>query len=249
MYVQVTEKCNHHCAHCCYSCTMEGKHATKEVWQQMIRFASEYNNEFISIGGGEPTLHPDFFEILEWSLDDFRYVWMASNGSQTKIMRRLHDIMQGEDYDECDCLERHGEEMYEEYGCLCHEKYDTDTIHMRHDDQLSVALSQDIFHDEINQQIVDLWKNMKYEIRNVSDSHDGVAAQGRAKETGSGWSDHCVCSTWILKINGDIRLCGCEDAPIIGDIWNGITDEWQTKFEEHDNIECHQDLEEEECDA
>ena len=232
MYLQITSKCNMSCAHCCYSCSMRGKHADYNTVVDMISFARDYT-EMISIGGGEPTLHPRFFDILKHCLTDFDYVWMATNGSQTEIMRRLRDIIYQEDYPECDCLEELGEEEYEEYGCLCHEKLTDDTIYQ--EDKLSVALSQDYFHDPIDNWVTDTWTHAAnngggahFEIRDVTKSINGVLAQGRGKRTGAGWSeDGCVCSDLMLKPDGKIRLCGCSRAPVIGDIWQGINEKWE----------------------
>ena len=190
------------CSHCCYSCRPgKGKHM--QNWSDAICFASDYT-ENISIGGGEPTLHPDFFEILFYSTERFYHTWLATNGKKTKTMFKLADILNNEYYPE-----------------------DEDDYMYIESDKLSVALSQDCFHDPIDQRVVDLWKRNKWEIRDVTRSHDGVTAQGRAKRTGSGWGEHCPCSTQIIKPDGSIKLCGCERAPIIGDIYKGIESKWK----------------------
>ena len=84
-YLQITTKCNMNCAHCCYSCSMRGKHMDNHLIQQAIDFAESIDNYSIAIGGGEPTLHPQFFDILKRSLQVFDNVWLATNGSQTEI--------------------------------------------------------------------------------------------------------------------------------------------------------------------
>lgn len=165
-------------------------------------------DEIISIGGGEPTLHPRFFDILKHALWKFEYVWLATNGSKTKTMYRLDNIIQNCDY----------ESDVDEY----------DMIQLSHDDQLSVALSQDCFHNPINPRIVELWKRRKYEIRNTSNSIDGITRQGRAKRTNVGWNENsCVCSDIIIKWNGNVHLCGCEKSPQIGTIRSGVEEKWQ----------------------
>lgn len=82
MYLQITTKCNMSCAHCCYRCSMHGMHMRREVWETAIDFAKNQEDS-ISIGGGEPTLHPNFWEILGLCLGSFEFVWLATNGSQT----------------------------------------------------------------------------------------------------------------------------------------------------------------------
>ncbi len=230
MYLQITTKCNMSCAHCCYSCSMRGKHGTLDAVVGGIAFARERGEESISIGGGEPTLHPDFFKILGFCLTDFDYVWLATNGSQTDTMLRLANIIHMEDYPPCDCLEEYGEEEFDESGCVCHEKEDYDSIHQ--EDKLSVALSLDPFHSEINEEVEDLWrrwanvhKHSHFEIRDVQHA---VIVQGRAKRTQTGWvDDDCVCPDVIIKPDGKLRLCGCTRSPVIGDVREGIEEKWE----------------------
>lgn len=239
-YLQITTKCSMHCAHCCYSCNMKGKHMDYSVSVHAINFIRDIlGDESISIGGGEPTLHPRFFDILENCLQDFDYVWMATNGSKTKSMYRLHDIIDGNDYENCSC--KTDEER--DY-CQCQILDGTN--------KLAVALSQDYFHDLIDERIVSLWtrnanvhKRSGYEIRNVTNSHSGIVKEGRAKRTGN-WQDEkgCVCSDIMIKPNGDIKLCGCSIAPVIGTIWEGIQEKWQEVLESNNfrNTNCSKSL-------
>lgn len=241
MYLQITTKCNMTCAHCCYSCTMRGKHMDYSTAIDAIAFARNYNDESISIGGGEPTLHPRFFDILRHCLNDFEHVWMATNGSQTKTMLRLANIIDGCDYDSFDLGDYCTCDPDDRDDCYC----EPDGL-IYQEDKLSVALSQDHFHDDIDRRVVDLWTrrankhgHSHFELRDVSRS---VAATGRAKKTGSGWGEHCVCSDHIIKPDGKIRLCGCERSPVIGDVWNGIKQEWQDRIYSDGFDGCYQDL-------
>lgn len=235
MYLQITTKCNFTCAHCCYSCTMRGKHGDYNTIIDAISFARGYT-ENVSIGGGEPTLHPRFFDVLNHCLTDFECVWMATNGSQTETMRRLANIIDQEDYPECDC-EEDDPEQFGEYGCLCHEKLDLDTIYQ--EDKLSVALSQDCFHDDkVDKNIIDIWqrranvhRHSNFEIRDVSNH---VIAEGRAKKTQVGYEEGCVCSDIMIKPDGKIKLCGCLRSPVIGDIWQGIDEKWERVINSND---------------
>lgn len=218
MYLQITTKCNMHCAHCCYSCGKNGKHGDIYVLHQGIEFASSYGEECIAIGGGEPTLHPRFFDILRYCLTQFPYVWMATNGSRTARMRRLHDILLEQDFDnEDDCIS-------------------PDLL----ESELTVALSQDPWHDPIDRWVVDEWRRQvnrnkyNFEVRDVSRS---VIAVGRAKRTGAGWvEDDCVCSDIIIKPNGDLRLCGCPNAPVIGTVFSGVEKKWDSVIYDDDGF-------------
>jgi MoaA/NifB/PqqE/SkfB family radical SAM enzyme len=56
---------------------------TIETYKNALKFAVEYGHT-ISIGGGEPTLHPKFWEFLGLALGtQTEYLWLATNGSQT----------------------------------------------------------------------------------------------------------------------------------------------------------------------
>jgi len=45
------------CAHCCFSCTGKGTFMSQEVFDKALEIAKEYNMT-VTLGGGEPTLHP-----------------------------------------------------------------------------------------------------------------------------------------------------------------------------------------------
>ncbi len=225
MYLQITTKCNMTCEHCCYSCTMRGKHGDYNTIIDSIAFARDYTN-CISLGGGEPTLHPRFFDILRHCLEDFDYVWFATNGSQTDSMFRISNILDDCDYEsfECEC----DSEQVEEYGCEC----DHPVIYQ--ENKLGVALSTDYFHDPIDLRVRDLWsrranthgRNTGYELRDITQSMSGVIGQGRARKNGY-TNEGCVCSDIIIKPDGKLRLCGCARSPVIGDVWSGIEEKWQ----------------------
>jgi len=215
MYLQITTKCNMKCGHCCYSCNRNGKHGDYHFMLKALDFISDYA-DILAIGGGEPTLHPRFFDILRYALARFDSVWMATNGSRLKSMQRLYNIITQDDW--CDTS------IFQE-------------------DRLTVALSQDPFHSPIDSWVKNTWQRNRsspgFEIRDVTQSRSGIIAQGRAKRTGSGWNtDDCVCADHIIKPDGQIRLCGCIDAPVIGTIWDGIQEEW-TALIDAENFHDH----------
>jgi len=223
---------------------MRGKHSDYNTIIDSIAFARNYGEELISIGGGEPTIHPRFFDILKNCLQDFDYVWMATNGSKTEIMRRLSNIIDGCDYEsfECDCEASDEDSDY--WDCNC----DHPVIYQ--EDKFSVALSTDYFHDPIDAWVHNHWtdrshaKHGGYEVRDVTKQNDGISGQGRAKKSGFDGT-HCVCSDFIIKPDGKIRMCGCTRSPVIGDVWNGIEKEWEKKMDDsggYEGTRCYKDL-------
>jgi organic radical activating enzyme len=236
------------CDHCCYSCSNRGKHGEYNTIVDAVAFIREYSDETISIGGGEPTLHPRFFDILKMCLEDFTYVWMATNGSQTETMYRLAEIIDGNDlYHQLDQMgcECDPDDLEDGYECDCHDYFE-DYIYQ--EDKLSVALSLDPWHDPIDERIVDLWtrranqhRHSHFEIRDVSKSMNGAIAEGRGKRTGAAWAEGCVCPDFIIRIDGSIKLCGCSGSPVIGDVWRGIDDKWQevTQSDKFNDTRCY----------
>jgi len=80
MYIQVTNKCNMKCAHCCFSCTTKGQHMSLGDIRRAIFYAESY--ESLAIGGGEPTLCPDLFKALDCWLSETKleHCFMVTNG-------------------------------------------------------------------------------------------------------------------------------------------------------------------------
>ena len=128
MYVQITTKCNMKCAHCCFAATRSGAHMELNVFQKALSIAVNRGNSF-TIGGGEPTMHPRFFEYLKLVREEslrgnFEISpFMATNGKAYGKASRLLDILE-DDY---------------EVG----------------DKAISVNLSQDDWHEPIDRRIIE----------------------------------------------------------------------------------------------
>jgi len=60
MYIQITTRCNMHCAHCGMSCTAQGEDMSLQTFRQAL----EYSEDTVAIGGGEPTIHPLFWQKM-----------------------------------------------------------------------------------------------------------------------------------------------------------------------------------------
>jgi len=95
MYIQITDRCNMKCAHCCFDCTDKGNDMTEEIFNKALEIANNFGDT-IAIGGGEPTLHPLFLNflgkvIMESDCDEC-VPFVATNGSMEKeslIIARL----------------------------------------------------------------------------------------------------------------------------------------------------------------
>ena len=94
MYIQITNRCNMSCAHCCFDCTSKGKDMTLTTFKKAIALMDDVGEVNIEIGGGEPTLHKKFWEIIGLSLSymHIESVWLATNGSITDIALALANL-------------------------------------------------------------------------------------------------------------------------------------------------------------
>lgn len=84
MYIQITTRCNMFCEHCCMDADASGEDMNIETFKKALVY-----DEYITIGGGEPTLHPQFWEFIGLALGFGEYVWLATNGSQTQTALAL----------------------------------------------------------------------------------------------------------------------------------------------------------------
>jgi len=87
MYLQITTRCNMSCEHCGFSCGKKGYDMTLETFKKCLEF-----EDSIAIGGGEPTIHPDFWNFFGSAVERSEHVWMATNGSMENISIALANL-------------------------------------------------------------------------------------------------------------------------------------------------------------
>lgn len=201
MYIQITTRCNMTCQHCAFSCTSEGEDMTMETFRNAV----DFDPEIISIGGGEPTLHFRFWEMIGYALGCSSDVWLATNGSVKESALTLAKLTAN--------------------------------------DVLRCELSQDEYHDYymVDEEVYCAFDELKA-IRDVTRNQEPIRA-GRFleyAEEGEG-REGCACDTPIVKPNGDIVVCGCPDAPVVGNV-NTDTDTYARMYEiygVYDYETCH----------
>jgi MoaA/NifB/PqqE/SkfB family radical SAM enzyme len=174
--------------------------------EKVFRAACQMD-EVITIGGGEPTLHPQFWKFLAIALAyGSEGVWLATNGSQTETALVLAKMAQR--------------------GVL------------------GVALSRDHYHRDIEPEVVEAFTskrgfgndNDRREIRSVRE----IMSAGRGKDI-SGATDKCPCSDAIVKPDGRVVWCGCDDAPYVGNVLKG---HFKSSWEESGRGECYKSYKE-----
>ena len=196
MYLQITTRCNMTCAHCCMNCNHEGEDMPIHTVKKALEV---FGAENVSIGGGEPTIHPQFWEIfgivMGASLLSCDLVpSLVTNGSMTDISLALAALAQKG-----------------AIGC---------------------SLSQDDYHDPIDEKVVraftvkDRFVRSAYgDVDGNDDLRDIRNVSGHEINAGRcdfGNEDDCVCNDFIVQPDGSVKLCGCDEAPIVGNVHEGF---------------------------
>ena len=179
------------CRHCCFACTSRGKDISREDFFRAVALAKEFE-QHITIGGGEPTLHPLFREFVMhavWELADvtdssgFPAVGMVTNGSNTELALHIAKLA--------------------ELGVI------------------SASVSHDEYHDPIDERVYRAFEKPKPQYGHVDhtkeNDHRGVNGGGnyiipvgRAKSWGNNPFIKCVCDSVFVFPNGKVYPCGCK---------------------------------------
>lgn len=185
MYIQITTRCNMECEHCCNSCGPKtGDHMSKATFLKALDLCEQYG-ESPFLGGGEPTVHPKFWEFFGLVMSRYTRFdvgfGLITNGKRTEDALALAALAKG--------------------GIL------------------SVELSQDRYHEEIDEKVVQAFtvKRDSYhfngsgnDLRGIRSGADRtVYAQGRGAELSES-EEGCVCGDMAIDPEGRIWACGCK---------------------------------------
>ena len=210
MYIQLVDFCNMSCGHCGFACKKKGETMKDKTFYNILKKMEDYF-DFITIGGGEPTLHPNFMKYLVEIIAANVYseegsIFIATNGSNTKISLKLANLAKRGIISAALSRDDYHDEI-DEVVVKAFTKEKTNYSDYRHDD----------FR----------------EIRNVT-GHEIKAGRSRRGR------EECICEGIFIKPNGEIRGCGCEDSIVFGNI-NGkfeIPKDWDVNACYKDQEEC-----------
>lgn len=83
---------------------------------------------------------------------------------------------------------------------------------------LRARLSLDRFHEKIDSNFIEEWKNSGELIADAMD-HSSPVPVGRGKNISNTYPQYtCVCPHAFVRPSGMVRRCGCLDSPIIGSV-------------------------------
>jgi len=234
------------CAHCCRNfgkgTKTQGQHMDSDTFQRCLDLAIELE-EGISLGGGEPLSHPEFWDFWQQAMRAAQNtetgVWLATSGHNRKRTLDLitiaanspngvylEDLLEFED--EFEPLE----EGYEDRFYT--EKGQRMAAALWYGTPFSMALSIDPFHDPIEPQVVEQAKRAKIEIRNNYNKIKGLTNRGRAKSNQMGDPDNLTCEGISADWKGNIFICSTVKKGKLGNIhedYSYIYDCFQRMYE------------------
>lgn len=197
LILEVTRKCNMECDHC-----LRGKAQNINMSKKIIDKALEQINRIsmISFSGGEPSLNTEAINYFAKKVIKEKYdldtFWLATNAKEYKpeLVLTLLDLY---DY----CFERAGEL---EAGGL--------------------AISQDMFHDEVSSSNINRYKALSFydDSKEVNFNKTRIINEGNARENGIGstsikeeklyiecYNDEIMIEELYINAKGDV-IPGCD---------------------------------------
>jgi hypothetical protein len=200
------------------------------VFSAAWRLADNYD-DYVTLGGGEPTLSRHFRKIFKYLCDDIthdddKFVLVITNGSRYRnTMLMIKEFERQRDYGDKEWLELEMSDPYDGYHDPSKVDYRIQAWFERHPRRSGSTYLQ--------------YTTPRFRRSKV------VTAQGRGVNI-PGAEPGCACEDRVVQPDGLIRVCGCKDAPIIGDVWEGYSDEaddyeqmtcWKEKERDDGNIE------------
>lgn len=160
----------------------------------------------VTLGGGEPTIHPQFETILLESVaacSQHNKPYIVTNGGIKKRAIMVAKLIQRK---------------------VINGQLSLDDYHDPIDDKVIEAFRK-IGQDEY-------YSNSEPGIRNTTNGREPLA-HGRAMTEVLGMDEDdiagierdgnsCMCEDYRITPNGDIVQCGCDDSPIVGNVDEGI---------------------------
>jgi hypothetical protein len=166
---------------------------SRRVFRQACKLAEE-RGDTISIGGGEPTLHPLFWDFIGIALaataDDEGTLWLATNGKRTEDAIRLARLAQR--------------------GILA-----VDLSQDWYHEEIEPSVVQ-AFTRGREKQGSNYYGKRSNDFRGVRDVSGKVCSTGRAENWGD--TNSCPCPDLFVHPTGKLYLCGCMKNPA-GTVW------------------------------
>ncbi len=190
-----------HCPHCVEDSSEHGADMYIEIFRAAIDMICKYKQNYrtgfipntlhVDIGGGEPTVHPEFWDLIDIACNAIKPgADVFAKFAFTKQLRPLSGLK----------VYTNGKNVEDALRL----------VDMAENGLLDVALSLDKYHESIS-------SDVEYAFKCSSSSHVGIACAGnspvragRAAMNDISTVVTCVCSEPIISSNGLIYACGCK---------------------------------------
>jgi MoaA/NifB/PqqE/SkfB family radical SAM enzyme len=165
----------------------KGEDMSMSTFRKALSIATDHG-EYVTLGGGEPTVHPQFERMLLEAIAEqgVEKVHVITNG---KIKRRALMLAA-----------------------------------LAKKDVISAEMSTDPYHEPYDQEVYEAFDGRYRDITHGGDRYPLVVGRG-ADLVGLDFGDveeDCCCDDWIVNPDGTISQCGCPNAPIVGNVDDGI---------------------------
>jgi len=184
LYIQTTTRCNFSCSHCLFGCTEKGSDMSRKTFIAATNLAAEYG-QGIDIGGGEPTIHPLFWDFMGIALSHKSHcenIWLATNGSIKDIAIALAEMAKT--------------------GVIS-VRLSRDQFHDKIDNEVIKAFTRS---ENYQNRKEDDYRSMTTEY--LSDRQ--LIDAGRARKNNLRGREDCVCDECFITPQGKIYSCGCK---------------------------------------
>lgn len=190
MYIQITTRCNMNCSRCEHAYSKGGNREDMdlETFEKALDLATR-RDEWITIGGGEPTLHSRFWDFVEIALN--RPPWGAKAGFQPGA--RVGIVTNGSNAEDAIELARLGRQR-----------------------KVKAALSLDNYHDRINPSVIAAFIDGKRDENLLPDEDDYRAVRVMIPDHAE--IGICPCPCLFVEPSGEVKGCGCPDAVNYGPV-------------------------------
>lgn len=210
MYIQITTRCQMSCEHCCYNCTRQGEDMSLETFRKALQVCEDMGSTPF-LGGGEPTLHPQFETMLLEAITCAAKIGegvagVITNGGVTKRALMIAALAKGGVI----------------YGAVSRDQFHDDISPDVVEAFESVPDGQGIKDNSNGGRAEPLASGRAIEYMGLDPEYDEINAGG----------DDCPCSDHVCEPSGRIRQCGCMGSPEIGDVDNG--------YDSPSSFDCYQ---------
>lgn len=102
MMLKITSVCSMGCTHCISDCKPHGIHMPWNVLFKAVKYIQRNNSVMLIVSGGEPTEHPDFFNMIEYIMNNVSHlsvVTVTTNGAKMNGVFADHMLEMLDKYD------------------------------------------------------------------------------------------------------------------------------------------------------